>query len=311
MSDFEVNPPIICSICGELKESEELSDLDGQLACLDCIAHANVFKNIPLQELAAASYPKSAPQPPPRKRRLGLLLFTLLALALISAGFFYIRRLHHRQQILRTSVASLKTEGDNLLRSGKLDEALARYEAVLKQLQNKPLSDPQLVELYHQTEKTAAAPYQKIIMPQLERVEALLLAGRSDEARGEFRNLANFINAHTIQPEISVRERIDLVTDELRMPRIAKANWRKEIPTVAIAPPSIRPTTNPTVIRQPIPQSTAPPTAQQSSPTPSPQPRPTAIIPPAPPQGPQPISVPDQASQARALAQIRAGFADK
>src|SRR5436853_2278514 len=53
MPEFEVNPPVPCSICGELKEPEELSDLDGQLACLDCIAQANVSKNVPLEKLAA------------------------------------------------------------------------------------------------------------------------------------------------------------------------------------------------------------------------------------------------------------------
>ena len=53
MPEFEVNPPVPCSICGELKEPEELSDLDGQLACLDCIAQANVSKNVPLEKLEA------------------------------------------------------------------------------------------------------------------------------------------------------------------------------------------------------------------------------------------------------------------
>src|SRR5215204_741874 len=278
MPDFEVNPPGICGICGEEKEPEELSELDGQLACLDCIAQANVQKNVPLEQLAASTHTS---QPPRRRSRIGVLLVALVLLS-IAGGAFYIRRVRHRQDLVRTSVTSLKTEGDNLARAGRLEEAIARYEAVLKQLQNKPLSDPQLVELYHQAEKSAAAPYLKIILPRLERVEAMLLAGRSEEARQQFRELANFINAHTVQPELSVRQRIDRVTDELRVPRIAKANWRKEIPAVAVGPTPPRITTKPIAPEEPNTEAIPSQSPSISSANPSPQPQPSAAIRPIP-----------------------------
>src|SRR6185436_20612281 len=191
MPEFEVNPPVNCSICGELKEPEELSDLDGQLACLDCIAQANVAKNVPLEQLAAASSVSPTAQTPRRRSKFPLLLLALLLLG-IGAGAFYFWRARHRQDLVRNSVTALKTEGDNLARAGKLPEAIARYEAVLRQLQNKPLNDPKLVELYHQTEKSAAGPYLNIVLPKLERIEAMLLADRSEEARQQFRELANF-----------------------------------------------------------------------------------------------------------------------
>ena len=35
MSEFQVNQPEICSICGEEKEPEELSDLDGQSVMIE------------------------------------------------------------------------------------------------------------------------------------------------------------------------------------------------------------------------------------------------------------------------------------
>ena len=310
--EFEVNPPEICSICGEEKEPEELSDLDGQTACLDCIAQANVSKNVSLQQLAEASFPTSTPPPKPRKTGLGLLVFILLALGVMAVGFFYIRRLRHRQETLRSSITSLKTEADNLLRAGKLSESLAHYEALLKQLQDRPLSDPQLVELYHETEKSAAAPYHTMIIPRLERVEALLLAGRNEDARGEFRELANFINAHTIQPEISVRQRIDRVTDQLKIPRIVRPNWRQEPPTIAAVPRPIPPATNVIETPQPAQQETPAPLVQKN---PVPQAGPTPTTPPAEKpiraQPPQPISVPDSTAQAQALEQIRTRFADK
>src|SRR6476660_3257185 len=168
MAEFEVNQPETCSICGEEKESEELSDLDGQLACLDCIAQANIAKNIPLEQLAAA-HPHSHHASPKRRSHLPLLI-TLLFLAITSGGVFYLWRTHHRkQQTLEASIASLKSQGDAFARAGKFDEALARYEAIVKQLQGKPLESPQLVELYHQTEKSAAGPYQRMILPRLER----------------------------------------------------------------------------------------------------------------------------------------------
>jgi hypothetical protein len=316
MPEFQVNPPGICSICGEEKEPEELSDLDGQLACLDCIAQANVSKNVPLEQLAAANQ-LTKTQAPRRPSIVKILIGLLIFLIIPIGGASYMWRVRHRQELIRNSVTSLKTEGDQLARAGKLEEAIARYEAVLKQLQNKPLNDPKLVELYHQTEKTAAAPYLKIVQPRLERVEAMLLAGRSEEAREQFRELAKFINAHSIQPELSVRERIDRVTDELRVPRIAKANWRKEIPAVAIG---LRPShimTQPVQMPEPEPVAQANPTQAPAATNanPAPQPAPSAQIPPIPkpptPKVIEPVSVPDAASQARAEEQIRARFADK
>src|SRR5205814_5762169 len=135
------------------KELEELSDLDGQLACLDCIARANIAKNIPLEQLAAA-HPHHAS---PKKRGHLPLLITFLFTAIAASGLFHLWRTHHRnQQSLEASIASLKSQGDVFARAGKFDEALARYEAIVKQLQGKPIESPQLVELYHQTEKSAA-----------------------------------------------------------------------------------------------------------------------------------------------------------
>ena len=317
MSEFEVNPPVICSVCGELKEPEELSDLDGQLACLDCIAQANVAKNVPLEQLAASTQSVSTSQTSQPRSRFGLMLVALLVVA-IAAGGFYFWRIRQRQDLVRNSVTALKTEGDNLVRAGKLEEGIARYEAVLRQLQNKPLNDPRLVELYHQTEKSAAGPYLKLVMPKLERTEALLLADRSEEARAQFRELANFINAHSIQPELSVRERIDRVTDELRVPRIAKANWRREIPLVSAAPMALpRPTqetTAPSAVVETTP--TPRPVAINQNPLPQPpQPQPAVAVPqtpkPAVARPIEPISVPDVDLQVRALSQIRTRFADK
>ena len=314
MPEFEVNPPVICAICGEVKEPEELSDLDGQLACLDCIAQANVAKNVPLEQLAAAHHPLTSSQPP-RRRRFGLLLLVLVVLSTAAAGI-WLWRIRHRQDLVRNSVTALKTEGDNLLKSGKLEEAIARYEAVLKQLENKPLEDPRLVELYRQTEKSAAEPYLRLVMPRLERIEALLLADRSEEARTQFRELASFINSHSIQPELSVRERIDRVTDELRVPRIAKANWRRELPAVTIAPtPMPRLTTQPASTPEPLAQSLSTPTPAQTNANPPPQPQPTAVAPQTPqpvtPKPIEPISVPNPDAVAQALEQIKARFADK
>jgi hypothetical protein len=313
MPEFEVNPPVPCSICGELKEPEELSDLDGRLACLDCIAQANVAKNVPLEQLAAANRAAATSQTPLRRSKSAFLLLALLLLG-IAAGGFYFWRVRHRQDRVRNSVTALKAEGDNLLRTGKLEEAIARYEAVLKQLQNKPLSDPQLVELYHQTEKSAAGPYLKMVQPKLERIEALLLADRSEEARRQFRELANFINAHSIQPDLSIRQRIDQVTDELRVPRIAKANWRKEIPTVTLGP-APRPTTIATLTAEPVAEPIPPPKPAVTNPNPSPQAQPQVVVTPAPkpiaPRPIEPVSVPDADFQIRALKQIRERFADK
>jgi len=308
MSDFQVNQPETCSICGEIKEPEELSDLDGQPACLDCIAQANIAKNIPLQQLAAAT---QSPHTPVKKSKSLPLLITFLLLTLIAAGGFYIWRTHHRKQTLEASIASLKTEGDAFARVGKFDEAIARYEAIMKQLQNRPLESPRLVELYHQAEKTAAGPYLRIVQPKLERVEALLLAGRDEEARSQFRELAAFINAHTIQPELAIRQRIDAVTDQLKVPRIAKANWRKETPTISLFP---RPTTRTAQAArpQPTPEPTPPPTVASTQQIPQPQPTPITPAPgPLAPKTPQIVSVPDPQSQSRAQQQIRARFADK
>jgi len=314
MSEFEVNPPEICSICGEVKEPEELSELDGQVACLDCIAQANVSKNIPLEQLAAAAHPTPTHHAPPPRSALKRLIAILFFFILPIAGAAYMYHLRHRQEMIRNSVTSLKAEGDELTRAGKLDQALARYEAVLKQLQGRPLSDPQLVELYHQAEKSAASPYHRMIMPRLEHVEALLLASRNEEARGEFRDLASFINAHTVQPEISIRERIDHVTDQLKVPRIAKANWRKEIPPVAIAPQPDRMTIKPVLTPKPTEEPTPAPPPQVTD-TASPQAQPNPLLPPAlkptRTNPPQPVSVPDPELQLRAQEQIRTRFADK
>src|SRR3989440_8602138 len=279
MAEFEVNQPEICSICGEEKEPEELSQLDGQIACLDCIAQANTAKNIPLEQIAAATHPAPPRRPPAKRSTLFPLIVILLFLAIVAAGGLYVWRTHHRKQTLEISIASLKAEGDAFARVGKFDEALARYEAIVKQLQGKPLESPQLVELYHQTEKSAAAPYLRIIQPKLERIEALLLAGRDEEARAQFRELATFINAHTIQPELSIRQRIDSVTDQLKVPRIAKANWRRESPTVGIFPHPTTWTTQPPHT-QAAPELVPTPQVTNSTPKPAPQLQPTAITPP-------------------------------
>src|SRR4051812_6308043 len=106
MPEFEVNPPVICAVCGELKEPEELSDLDGQLACLDCIAQANVAKNVPLEQLAAARQQSSASQPP-RRSRFGLLIGAILLLC-IAAGGLWIWRIRQRHDLVRNSVTALK-----------------------------------------------------------------------------------------------------------------------------------------------------------------------------------------------------------
>src|SRR5204862_4541719 len=95
-------------ICGEEKEPEELSDLDGQMACLDCIAQANIAKNIPLEQLAAATN-LNAPQRAPAKRsNFFSLIATLLFLAILAAGGFYLWRAHHRKQTLEVSIVSSK-----------------------------------------------------------------------------------------------------------------------------------------------------------------------------------------------------------
>jgi hypothetical protein len=316
MSEFQVNQPEICSICGEEKEPEELSELDGQRACLDCIARANISKNVPLEQLAAATG-RNAHRKAASKSSLFPLIVTLLILGILVAGGFYLWRTHHRKQTLEASIASLKAEGDAFARVGKFDEALARYEAIVKQLQGKPLESPQLVELYHQAEKSAAGPYLRIAQPKLEKIEALLLAGRDEEARSQFRELAAFINAHTIQPELSMRQRIDHVTDQLKVPRIAKANWRRESPSVAIFPHPTTwntqsPRTQPTI--EPIPTPQVADSSPKPAPQPQSQPQPTAVTPtPAvvTRKSPQIVSVPDPDSQAKALDQIRARFADK
>jgi hypothetical protein len=307
--------PGICSICGKETEADELSELDGEPACLDCIAEAGVLNvNIPLEQIAAANHP-AKPHPTPRRRKiLGPLLGALLTLAILAGGGFYIWHIRHRDDTLRKSATSLKAEGDTLARAGRLEDALTRYEEVTKQLQGKPLDAADLVELYHQTEKAAAAPYHKIILPKLERVEAMLLAGRDEEARGQFRELAGYINRHTTQPELSVRQRIDHVTDQLKIPRIAKANWRNETPAVVIAPTMKSPTQPPedplAISQKNLPQ----PGNSISKPTPSIF-QPGPITPPRPALTPVkpvvPVSVPDPASQARAEEQIRSRFADK
>ncbi|HEV8377958.1 MAG TPA: hypothetical protein VGP99_03835 [Tepidisphaeraceae bacterium] len=307
MPEFEVNPPGICSICGEEKEPEELSELDGQIACLDCIAQANVSKNIPLEQIAAATGPTLPQHSLPRRSRFGRLITILFFFIIPIGGAFYMWHVRHRKDKLATTPASLKAQGDALARDGRLQQALEKYESVLKQLQGRPLSAAEL-ELYHQTEKSAAAPYRMIIQPRLERVEALLLAGRNEEAREQFRDLANFINAHTIQPEPIVRRRIDLATDLLRVPRIAKANWRKEMPAVAMAPPfKPNPTSQPSAEPDPTPPPTKKPkVTPQSPPTTDmpPTPKPTALKP------LEPVSVPDIDLQKRSEEQIRARFAD-
>ncbi|HEV8605013.1 MAG TPA: hypothetical protein VGQ99_06585 [Tepidisphaeraceae bacterium] len=315
MPEYEVHEPGICSICGEEKEPEELSELDGQPACLDCIAQAGVLNvNIPLEQIANAAHSAPQRQIRPRQSIFGRFILTLFTLTILAGGGFYIWRIRHRDDTLRKSATSLKAEGDAFARAGKLEDALTRYEEVTRRLQSKPLDAADLVALYHQTEKAAAAPYHKIILPRLERVEAMLLAGRNEDARAQFRELADYINRHTTQPEISVRERIDRVTDQLRIPRIAKANWRKETPAVAVAPTiksPIQPPEDLVATSQPIlpqPDNSIPkPTPSISEPSPITRPRP-ALTPVKP---IVPVSVPDTASQARAEEQIRSRFADK
>src|SRR3954471_2527809 len=112
MSEFQVNQPETCSICGEIKEPEELSELDGQLACLDCIAQANIAKNVPLQQLAAATHPHLSQRATAKRSSHLPLLITLCFIALIAAGGFYFWRTHHRKQTLEASITSLKAEGD-------------------------------------------------------------------------------------------------------------------------------------------------------------------------------------------------------
>src|SRR5258706_8246760 len=121
MAEFQVNQPGICSICGEEKEPEELSELHGQVACLDCIAKANVSKNIPLEQLAAAN-PTPQRRQTERKSRFIPVLFTFFILALLGAGVSYAWHIPPRNQILRTSLASLKAHGDALAPPPKLHE---------------------------------------------------------------------------------------------------------------------------------------------------------------------------------------------
>src|SRR5687767_12270506 len=151
MPEFEIDQPGVCSICGEEKEAEELSDLDGQIACLDCIAEAKASTLDPgLQQIAAATHPAPAPPSPRRRGKLGWLVFILFVIGLVAVVYHF-RRIDQREATFRASINSLKTEGDRLASAGKYDESLARYEAVLKQLQGRPLNHPQLVYLYHET----------------------------------------------------------------------------------------------------------------------------------------------------------------
>src|SRR2546421_13130143 len=119
MSEFQVNQPEICSICGEEKEPEELSDLDGQMACLDCIAQANIAKNIPLEQLAAASSLNASQRAPAIRSNFFPLIVTLLLLGILAAGGFFLWRSHHRKQTLEASIVSLKAQGDAFARVGK------------------------------------------------------------------------------------------------------------------------------------------------------------------------------------------------
>src|SRR5205814_1881224 len=101
MPEFEINPPGICTICGEQKEPEELSELDGQIACLDCIAEAKASEiDIPLRQIAAATHPTPTPPSPRRRGKLGRLVFTLFLLGLIAVVFHF-RRIRQRETAFR------------------------------------------------------------------------------------------------------------------------------------------------------------------------------------------------------------------
>jgi hypothetical protein len=300
MPEFEVDQSGVCSICGEEKEAEELSELDGQIACLDCIAEARASDiDIPPEQIAASIKP--TPQSPKRSFNLPRILIYLFFIAGAGGIWWHAHRINRQDDDLRKAASALKSQGDVLERSGRHDEALAKYEQAAKQLVGTPLLASDLVDLFHQTQRAASGPYHKIILPRLESIESTLRAGRTEEARQQFRELAAFINAHPTRPQPAIRQRIDRVTDQLKIPTIASANWRKEIPTVTLAPRQT----------QPAAQPLAPPQAI-ATPTPTPQPTVTQPVPrPPSPKSIEPVSVPDTTSQARAEEQIRARFADK